>query len=278
MNRIYPFQVFAGILCFLVAGLSNVSAQPVIVGTIPSANRLNVPRNSPVVVDFNQTLSAGSASSLRVFSNQRGGMRAGSSGTTTVAGSRLSFIPTYAFWPGETVQAVVTRTAQSSTGSLAQPRAYQFTTATTNGSGVFNSRGDVAVGQRPYIVKTADVDGDGDLDILTASFYDNTVSIRLNNGNGAFSGTTDVPVSGQPRGLVLVDLDADGDLDFATANYGNDMMSVRLNNGAGGFSGNGEYSVGGRPQSIAASDIDGDGDQDLLVSNESSSDIKPAIN
>jgi gliding motility-associated-like protein len=253
-------------------------AQPIITGTTPARNQQNVSPNSSVSVDFNQPLQPSSASALRVFSNQRGGLRTGNSGTSAISANRLSFAPTYAFRPGETVQATVMRNAQSSSGSLLQPWVYQFTTATTGGSGIFTNQSNVPVGDHPYIVATADVDGDGDLDLLTPNFYGSTVSVRLNNGSAVFSGTTDIAVGSQPRGLVAVDLDGDGDLDFATSNYNANTMTVRLNNGAGGFSGGGDFAVGGRPQSITASDIDGDGDQDLLVSNETSSDISIRIN
>ena len=256
----------------------SVLAQPVISQLTPAANQQNVSRSAAVVAGFTQPLTNASTGALRVFSNQRGGLRTGNSGSVTINGNTLTFNPTYNFQPGETVQASVTVAARSSNGALVQPRVYQFTTATTGGSGIFINAGSVPVGDHPYIVTTADVDGDGDLDLLTPNFYGSSVSVRLNNGNAAFTGTTDIPVGSQPRGMVMSDLDGDGDLDFATSNYSANTMTVRLNNGIGSFSGGGDVGVGSRPQSIVAADLDGDGDQDLLVSNEASNNVSIRLN
>lgn len=158
-------------LIWLFLGLltTPVLAQPVVTGTTPAVNQRNVVRTSIVAADFSQPLTASPTTALRVFTNQRGGLRTGNSGTTTVSGSRVTYTPTYDFRPGETVQVVVTRDARSSSGVLGQPRVYQFTTATTattGGSGIFINGADVPVGDHPYIVTTADVDADGDLDLL----------------------------------------------------------------------------------------------------------------
>lgn len=190
----------------------------------------------------------------------------------------MSFDPTTDFKPGETVFSTLTTGIQSTGGNLASPRVYQFTAAVSGGNGTFGSGSEVAVGSNPYIVLTADVDGDGDLDLLTPNFTGNSVSIRLNNGSGAFSGTTDVPVGSQPRGLAVSDIDGDGDLDIITANYNANTASVRFNNGSGAFSGNTELVVGSQPQSVVTADIDGDADLDLLVSNGASNSVSVRFN
>ena len=38
---------------------------------------------------------------------------------------------------------------------------------------------------------TADLDGDGDLDLVTANYTPNTVTVLLGTGNGTFGGRTD---------------------------------------------------------------------------------------
>ncbi|WP_139147334.1 Ig-like domain-containing protein, partial [Hymenobacter lapidarius] len=81
---------------------------PTLTGLSPVANARAVPRSASVMATFSQPLTAASAAALRVFSNQRGGLR--SRGDTTLSGSTLSFAPTaYDFRPGETVQYTVTR-------------------------------------------------------------------------------------------------------------------------------------------------------------------------
>jgi hypothetical protein len=280
MNTILRYIYLFGTGCFAPVIFNPALAQLVVTGSSPTANLRNAPRSTNVSVGFSQNLGAGSTNALRVFSNQRGGLRTASSGITAVNGNALLFTPSYAFWPGETVTATVTAAAQTSNGTaLAKPHVFQFTAAAgASGSGTFAGGSDVPVGGAPYIVATADVDNDGDLDLVTPNFYSSTVSIRLNNGAGIFSNGSDPSVGSQPRGVVMADLDGDGDLDFATSNYNANTVSVRLNNGAGIFSGTTELPVGSRPQSIVAADLDGDGDLDLLSSNEVGATVSIRIN
>ena len=162
-------------------------AQLAINASSPTPNLSSVPRNSAVTIGFNQPLGAGAGVALRVFSSQRGGLRPGNSGTVAVVGNQLVFNPAYDFKPGETVKVSVTTAAQSAAGSLAAPRMFQFTAAATGGSGRFSGSG-TPVGSSPYNVAMADVDNDGDLDMVAPDFGGASVSIRLNNGSGVFSG------------------------------------------------------------------------------------------
>jgi hypothetical protein len=280
MNSFLRFIYLLPVVGYLAtASINPAKAQLTITGLTPTVNQRNAARTTSVSASFSQNVTPSSGSTLRVFSNQRGGLRSISSGATSVNANTVTFAPSYPFWPGETVMNTVTTAVQGSTGStLAQPRVFQFTTAVTGGSGNFAGGAEVAVGGAPYIVITADVDNDGDLDLLTPNFYNSTVSIRLNNGAGVFSGGSDPSVGSQPRGVVMADLDGDGDLDLATSNYNANTVSIRLNNGAGIFSGNTELPVGGRPQSIVAADLDGDGDLDLLSSNEIGATVSIRIN
>ncbi|GAA4349553.1 hypothetical protein GCM10023185_06390 [Hymenobacter saemangeumensis] len=157
-------------------------------------------------------------------------------------------------------------------------RVFQFTAAAIGGSGTFTPSPNVWVGSQPYIIVTADVNGDGAVDFLTPNFNSNTVSVCLNNGTGTFTMAAAVPVGNQPRGLALADIDGDGDLDILTSNYSGNTASVRFNNGAGAFAGGTEVPAGIRPQSVSAADVDGDGDLDMLVSSEASSDVRVSLN
>jgi hypothetical protein len=157
--------------------------------------------------------------------------------------------------------------------------------STGSNTGVFAGGSDPAVDAAPQSVVLGDVDGDGDLDLLTANSYNSsgTVSVRLNGGNalgggtGTFSGGSDPAVGANPYSLAVGDVDGDGDLDLLTANSGSDNVSVRLNGGnatgsnTGVFSGGSEAGVGGYPYSLAVGDVDGDGDLDLLTANPGAS-------
>jgi hypothetical protein len=139
--------------------------------------------------------------------------------------------------------------------------------ATGSNTGRFGPRRSVGVGSAPVHVALGDVDGDGDLDLLTANFAGATVSVRVNDGTGGFSGTQDVFVGGSPSVAALGDVDGDGDLDLLTANQLFGSASVRLNDGAGGFSGTQDVDLGNGTIGVAMGDVDGDGDLDLLAVN-----------
>ena len=77
-------------------------------------------------------------------------------------------------------------------------------------------------------VATEDVDGDGDLDIIFASFSEQN-KIYLNDGSGVFEDTssTYLPVdSDGSLGVVLGDVDSDGDLDVVFANDKEDRLYI----------------------------------------------------
>ena len=135
-----------------------------------------------------------------------------------------------------------------------------------DGSGQFSGSQNVPVDQGPYGVATGDVDGDGDLDLLTANNArgTGTVSVRLNDGTGTFSGSHNVPVGRNPISVAVGDVDNDGDLDLLTANANSQTASVRVNNGAGVFGGGQEVPVVD-PFTIAVGDVDADGDLDLVT-------------
>ncbi|GGF03992.1 FG-GAP-like repeat-containing protein [Hymenobacter cavernae] len=241
----------------------------------PARNATAAPRTTPVALTFNRELSTGAATlgALKVFGTQSGGKKAG---TASVSGNTLTFTPSSGFKPGETVFSTVTTGVTSSSNQpFLAPYVFQFTAATAPASGIFGGALEASVGTNPQSVATGDVDGDGDLDILTANNLYNspnrsTVSVRLNNGSGVYTGTQEVAVGTGPYSVKLADVDGDGDLDFVTANSSsgeNNTISVRLNNGSGLFSGTQNMSVGNLPHDIALGDVDGDGDVDLLIAN-----------
>jgi len=155
---------------------------------------------------------------------------------------------------------------------------FQFTAAATEGNGIFSVGSEVGTGANPYNVTMADVDNDGDLDMVSPTFGGASVSIRLNNGSGSFSGGSDPSVGSQPRSVTTADIDGDGDLDLLTANYNANSASVRFNDGNSNFTGSTDYAVGSQPQSITTADIDGDGDLDFLVANGASDNVSVRFN
>ena len=115
-------------------------------------------------------------------------------------------------------------------------------------------------------VYAADLDEDGDTDVLLASFADDKVAWYENLGGGAFGPIQLIStVALGAESVYATDLDGDGDQDVLSASFRDDKIAWYENDGGGGF---------GPPQvittaadgawSVFATDLDGDGDQDVL--------------
>ncbi len=120
-----------------------------------------------------------------------------------------------------------------------------------------------------YEVDLADIDGDGDLDVLMVNDHDLVNRVYTNDGLGSF---TDVTATALPNhqewsvDQVVADFDGDGDVDWIVGNIGQ-ASRLYLNNGTGVFvdaSGNLPAGVAGDNRSFAA-DLDQDGDLDVVL-------------
>jgi Leucine-rich repeat (LRR) protein len=74
-----------------------------------------------------------------------------------------------------------------------------------------------------------DLDGDGDLDLVSVASAANRMTVLSNGGGGAFSGLGSTSVLSQPAGVACGDFDGDGDVDAAVTNAGNNTVSVFIN-------------------------------------------------
>jgi len=126
------------------------------------------------------------------------------------------------------------------------------------GSGFFNP-GD-SYPMVPYGTKElADLDNDGDLDLIVAS--GTSTYVMKNIGNGSFTNLASLPLSGTAKDVTTGDLNGDGLVDIATA-HGD--VSVFLNQGGGTY-GSPVIYAGFSTSRISAADMDGDGDRDLVL-------------
>ena len=153
--------------------------------------------------------------------------------------------------------------------------------ATGSNTGVFSNGGTYTVGYSIVAVALGDVDGDGDLDVLSTISGSSgpAVSVSINGGNAAGSNTgvftlsQSVRLGGAPEDVVLGDVDGDLDLDFVTTSGGS--VAVSLNGGDATGSNTGVFGAVRYVAGISGAfcvtlgDLDADGDLDLLASQPS---------
>src|SRR5207302_11190999 len=87
-----------------------------------------------------------------------------------------------------------------------------------------------AAGQVSYVMATADMDRDGDLDLVTGANSLGTISVYRNDG-GTFASKTDYSLGASS--LAIGDIDRDGDIDVIASSSGSSTVSILLNDGTG---------------------------------------------
>jgi Flp pilus assembly secretin CpaC len=149
-----------------------------------------------------------------------------------------------------------------------------------NGKGTFTNGVIYNTGVTPVFVASADVNLDGNLDLVVAdsgaatntNTVGNSVSVFLGNGDGTFilpGGTRmDFAAGTAPTSFVIADFNDDGLPDLLVTASGDNAAALMLGAGGGFFNTPPiEVPVGTTPNSVATADFNGDGLPDVAISN-----------
>lgn len=135
------------------------------------------------------------------------------------------------------------------------------------GNLIKSTQRDYSVGREPLAVALADLDRDGDLDLVVRSAASSSLTLLYNQG-GAFAASSrhDIKLAAVPTALAVADLDGD-QAPEAVAALGNGTAQVLWNDGAGGLDQLPSLSiaVAQNVTALAAADLDLDGHLDVVA-------------
>lgn len=141
-----------------------------------------------------------------------------------------------------------------------------------------------------FNIALSDVNGDGFLDLLTASSFYGVVGVRLNRKDGTFPTGLEYPAQPAPSypiGLAVGDLNGDGSPDIVTGDCNTSSagpvpnnVAVLLNKKDGTFAPGVTFAVGpnASPASIVLADVNKDGKLDIITANSRAYSVSVLLN
>jgi len=158
----------------------------------------------------------------------------------------------------------------------------QITTWMNDGTGLFTAGQVLSIPSiSPEGVDSADLDNDGDNDILTGGEQSGShfLSIFIQSAPGTFSGPTHYATNGNDPGFVFAgDFDLDADIDAAIVSESSNDVAVLTNNGNGTFTNPQNFATDTQPGHVIGVDLDGNNSLDLVTTNGTGDSISVLLN
>ena len=144
-----------------------------------------------------------------------------------------------------------------------------FVTVNSNGSGGFNTPVYHEASQQTFDVAIADLDSDGNGDVITVANSSAAVTIHENPGDGSFPVLTRYEVASESDAVQSADIDNDGDIDIVVNGEldvaSNDpLLKILKNNGNGTFAPAIDYTPTRNFADMKLRDMNGDGFVDMI--------------
>ncbi|MEE9390915.1 MAG: VCBS repeat-containing protein [Planctomycetota bacterium] len=116
-------------------------------------------------------------------------------------------------------------------------------------------------------LEVADVNLDGNLDIVVCDSFVDEIAVLLGDGLGAFVPLTAITSTGGLRDIEVLDVNGDLLPDLVISRQSDDMVEVFLGDGTGGFVSSQVLGLGAStgPRALGSADFDLDGDRDVVV-------------
>ena len=154
-------------------------------------------------------------------------------------------------------------------GEAIEPITFQYNAGEASGTGDTWLASDISTSADGAIsAYAADMDGDGDLDIVSASWDDDTIAWYENDGaaNPSWAAADIATNADGARSVHAADMDGDGDLDIVSASYEDDTIAWYENDGAAdpSWAAADIATNANGARWVHVADMDGDGDLDIV--------------
>ena len=140
-----------------------------------------------------------------------------------------------------------------------------------NGDGTFQPAVAYGLGVNgnPIVIREADLDGDGNLDLVAGDFDGSSVSALLGVGDGTFQPVQNYTAGNQGLDVAIADFNNDGKLDLIATSQSDNNLYFLAGVGDGTFLPAQAIPIGLTSSVVGAGDFNADGKLDLAISTNS---------